>query len=298
MLKKLDDVFDKIKEKETKTIAIVCPESSDSIKVILACLDKNIAKFILVGDENAIKQALIDAKQNPENFDIHHESSHKDAAEKAVQLVVDGKAHVVMKGDLHTAVFMRAVLNKEKGLNAGKIMTECTIIEKVQGGGLQCLTDCAMNISPNLEDKKQIIENAVDLFNKLGVPTPKVALLSALELVNPAMPDTIDAAVLCKMADRGQIKNAIVDGPLALDIIVSLDAAKKKKIESPVAGDADIIVAPNMTVANAVRKAITFYAGRMTTTTLVGAKAPVVMTSRTEPVEGKLLSIAIAVYTS
>ncbi|MGE4544794.1 MAG: bifunctional enoyl-CoA hydratase/phosphate acetyltransferase [Pedobacter sp.] len=298
MIKNLNEIFEKIKNSDKKTIAIACPENDVTIKTVIACREKEIADFILVGDKEIISQLLLDADQDTSQFEIVDIKTHKEAAEKAVHLVVDGKADVVMKGDLHTSVFMRAVLNKEKGLNAGQKMSECTIIEKIQGEGLQCITDCAMNISPNLEDKKQIIDNAVNLLIKLGVQKPKVALLSALEVVNPSMPDTIDAAVLCKMADRGQIKNAIIDGPLALDNILSLEAAKKKKIESPVAGDADIIVAPDMTVANVLRKAITFYANKMTTTTLVGAKAPVVMTSRTEPVEGKLLSIAIAVYTS
>jgi len=298
MIRNLNDIFEKIKDKEKKTIAIACPENEDSIKTIIACREKCIADFIIIGDKKLIVNLLVDLKQNESEYVIIDVKAHNEAAEKAVQLVLEGKADAVMKGDLHTSVFMKAVLNKEKGLNANKKMSECTIVEKIHGNGLQCITDCAMNIDPTLDDKKQIIENAVDLFIKLGVSKPKVALLSALELINPAMPDTLDAAILCKMADRGQIKNAIVDGPLALDNIVSLEAAKKKKIDSPVAGDADIIVAPNMTVANALRKAITFYAGKMTTTTLVGAKAPVVMTSRTEPIEGKLLSIAIAVYIS
>lgn len=298
MLKKLNDVFDKLKEKKPKTIAIACPESDDLISIIVTCLGMNIAKFILVGNENKIKQLLIAAKQETSNFEIINELSDKDAAEKAVQLVVDGKANVVMKGDVHTAVFMKAALNKEKGLNAGKIVSEITIIDKAEGEGLQFITDCAMVISPTLDEKKQILENAVNLCLKLGFDKPKVAILSAVEVINPAMQDTIDAAVLSKMADRGQIKNAIVDGPLALDNILSLKAAKQKNIESPVAGDADIILVPNMIVGNSLRKSLTFYANKLTTTTLVGTKAPIVMTSRSECKEGKLLSIAIAALVS
>ena len=298
MLKKLNDIFDRVKDKKTKTIAIACPENDELIHIIATCLERNIAKFILVGDENILKELLEKANQEPSKYEIINGHSHKDAAEKAVQLVVEGKADVVMKGDLHTAVFMKAALNKEKGLNSGRIVSEVTIFEKVEGEGLQFITDCAMVINPTLDEKKQIIENAVNLCLKLGMTKPKVAILSAVEVVNPAMPDTMEAAILCKMADRGQIKNAILDGPLALDNIVSLNAAKQKKIESPVAGDADIVLVPNMLVGNALRKSITFYANKMTTTTLVGTKAPIVMTSRTECVEGKLLSIAIAVCIS
>lgn len=298
MINKLNDVFDKIREKKPKKIAIACPENDELIHIIVACREKNIADFILVGDGDIIIKLLEEAGQDPAEFEIVSIRGHKEAAEKAVELVTGGKAGVVMKGDLHTSVFMKAALNKEKGLNAGKVVSEVTIIEKVHGDGLQCITDCAMVINPTLDEKKQIMENAVNLCLKLGVEKPKVAILSAVEVVNPAMPDTIDAAILCKMAHRGQIKNAIVDGPLALDNIVSLEAARQKKIESEVAGNADIILVPNMIVGNALRKSITFYAEKMTTTTLVGTKAPIVMTSRTEPVEGKLLSIAIAALIS
>ncbi len=203
-----------------------------------------------------------------------------------------------MKGLLHTGQFLKAVLNKETGLNKGKLISQISVYDKINGEGLQLLTDCAISIQPTLEEKKQIVENAVEFARKIGITTPRVAILSALETVNPAISDTIDAAVLSKMAERGQIKNAIVDGPFALDNAICIEAAKHKNISGKVAGNADILLVPNLQVGNVLTKALVFFARRKVAAAVIGAAAPIVMTSRTDTIDNKILSIALALYTA
>jgi phosphate butyryltransferase len=210
----------------------------------------------------------------------------------------DGLCDVIMKGNLHTAVFLKAVLNKETGIVADGLISQVTVYNRIDGNGLQLLTDCALVIEPTLDEKKAIIENAVELARKLGIETPRVALLSALELVNSNMKDTMEAAILSKMAERGQIRNCIVDGPLALDNAVSLEAARHKEIGGQVAGVADILVAPNLQVGNVLTKALVYFAKMDTAAAIMGTCKPLVMTSRTDTVEDKLLTIALALYIS
>jgi phosphate butyryltransferase len=193
---------------------------------------------------------------------------------------------------------LKAVINKDKGLRTGNLMSEITLWDKEEGDGVRMVTDCAMSISPTLDENRQIIENAVDLALKIGYAKPRVAVLSAVEVVNPAIPDTLDAAILSKMADRGQIKNAIVDGPFALDNAISLSAARHKKISGEVAGQADILLVPNLQVGNALRKSLTYIANKTVAVAIMGVGAPVVMYSRSDSTETKLLSIALSAYIS
>jgi phosphate butyryltransferase len=297
-MKCLDDLLVAVQGRPIKKIAIAVPEESGLIKLVKQATEQRLAEFILVGDEASIKELLKEQGLDFNRFEIHDRKDHKLAAEKAVSLVVEKKAEVVMKGELQTATFLKAILDKEKGLRAGNLISEITLYEKIDGSGLQLITDCAMNISPNLEEKKQIIENAVELARKLGYEIPKVAVLSAVEVVNPAIPDTLDAAILSKMADRGQIKNAIVDGPFALDNALSLAAAKQKKIGGDVAGRADIILVPNLQVGNALHKALVYIAEKKIAAAIMGAGAPIVMLSRSDSTETKLLSVALATYIS
>jgi len=298
MITSLNDLYDAVKEKPVKKIAIATPEDEGIIKLVKNTTEIGIAKFILVGDASKIRELLHAEGLDDALFEIQHADSHKEAAERAVSLVLEGKATVVMKGELHTSVFLKAVLDKERGLRTGNLVSQITVTEKVEGEGLLMFTDCAMNIAPTLEEKKQIIENAVGLAVKLGYARPKVAVLSAVELVNPAMPDTLDAAILSKMADRGQIEHAIVDGPFALDNAISITAARQKKIAGDVAGRADIVLVPNLLVGNVIHKGLTYLAGKRIAAAVMGAKVPIVMTSRADTTDTKLLSIAIATYIS
>ena len=295
-IKNFKQLMDLSVERESKIIAVASPEDSEVLEVIQKAQEINLANFILVGDSIKIRQII---KENNLNIksEIIDAKEHKKAADLAVDLVAQGKASTVMKGMLHSSIFLKAVLNKEKTLNEGKHITQISVLEK-EDGGLMFITDCAITVNPDLIGKKEVLENAVDLAHRLGIEKPRVAVLASLEVVNPDMQDTIDAAVLSKMADRGQIKGCIVDGPLAFDNAVSAEAAKAKGISSPVAGNADIIVVPNLTVGNSVTKAISYIGGKTVVAATVGTSVPIVFTSRTESTEGKLLSIALAAYSS
>lgn len=296
-IKNFNHLMELAKEKEGKKIAVVSAEDSEVLEVVKKAEEINLCEFILIGDlqkmEDIIKKKGWDLKA-----EIVDEKDHTKAAEKAVDLVVKGQAGTLMKGMLHSSVFLRAILNKEKGLNTGRHITQISVLEKDNQEGLRFITDCAITVNPDLLGKKQVLENAVDLAHKLGNKEPKVAVLASVEVVNPAMQDTIDAAVLSKMADRGQIKACIVDGPLAFDNAVSVEAARSKGIKGPVAGNADIVLVPNLTVGNALTKAITYIANKTVIAATVGAAVPIVFNSRTESIEGKLLSIALASYIS
>lgn len=298
MIKTFDQLIAAVQQKEKKKIALVAPEGSTVIKLLKRALEQNIADFILFGDRAQLLRMFEEVGLDPERVEFVNLTGQKEAAEEAVRAVKEGRANAIMKGNLPTATFLRAILNKEKGLNNNKVISEITLYEKIEGEGLQMITDCAINIAPNLEEKKQIVENAVWLAHRLGYPKPRVACLSAVELVNPAIPDTIDAAVLSKMSERGQIEGCIIDGPFALDNAISLEAAKYKKIGGEVAGQADIILAPNLQVANPLRKAIVFFSDRKIGVAVMGAKAPIIMTSRSDSDETMLLTIALAAHIS
>lgn len=297
MLRNLADLLRKVKKNESRIIAVAAAADYEVIEVVEEAERMGIAKFILVGDKLKIEKIVKEQKRTIE-AQIVDELDDKKAAEYAVFLVREGKAQVVMKGLLHTAVFMKAVLNKERGLNKGNLVSQISIIDKIKGDGLQMITDGVISIAPDLEAKKKIIENAVELSHKLDNECPKVALIAALEVINSAMQDTLDDAVLCKMNDRKQISGCVIDGPLALDNAVSLEAAMHKGIESPVAGQADILVVPNIIVGNVFIKAITYYAQKDMASAIVGTSAPVIMTSRTDSIRNKILSIALASYIS
>jgi phosphate butyryltransferase len=298
MIRNFDELMKEARGREAGKIAIAAPEESGIIQLVKKATEQGIAQFILVGDQGRIRELLETEGLRQGSVEIHDRPDHGEAAEEAVSLIREKKAGVLMKGELHTSTFLKAVLDKEKGLRTGSLISQITVCEKVEGEGLLLITDCAMNIRPNLEEKKQIIENAVELARRLGCERPKVAVLSAVEVVNQAIPDTLDAAVLSKMSERGQIQNAVVDGPLALDNAISVAAARQKKIGGEVAGRADIILVPNLQAGNPIHKALTFFADRKIAASVMGATAPIVMLSRADSIETKLRSIALAAYTS
>lgn len=297
MIKNFEDLLDQVKSNKKKKIVVAAAEDIEVLEVVEQINELGLAEFILIGDKGKIEKI---ATENNKKIDaeIINEANHKSAAEKAVEMIVNGQADVIMKGLLHTGVFLKAILNKEKGINLGKQISQISVFEKEDEDGFQLLSDCAMAIQPNLNEKKQIIENAVELAIKIGYQKPKVALLSALEIVNPDIPDTLEAAVLSKMGDRGQINNAVIDGPFALDNAISLEAAQIKGVTGEVAGKADILIAPNLQVGNVLHKALTYYAHKEVAAAVIGAGAPIVMTSRTDSVSTKILSIALCSYIS
>jgi phosphate butyryltransferase len=298
MLQCLDDLRQAVKGRPPRKIAVASAGDAEVIEVVKQAIELGYAEFILVGDAPKIKELLTDQQLDWRNFEIIAEQNQQRAAEIAVGLVVDKKANVVMKGELQTATFLKAVMSREKGLRTGNLMSEITLWDKDEKNGVRMVTDCAMSITPTLDEKRQIIENAVDLALKIGYTKPRVAVLSAVEIVNPAIPDTLDAAVLSKMAERGQIKNAFVDGPFALDNAISLAAARHKKLGGEVAGQADILLVPNLQVGNALRKSLTYIADKTVAVAIMGVGAPVVMFSRSDSTDTKLLSIALSAYIS
>ncbi|HHV18530.1 MAG TPA: bifunctional enoyl-CoA hydratase/phosphate acetyltransferase [Thermoanaerobacterales bacterium] len=297
MIKSIGSIISHVKSENKKTIAVAAAEDYDVVRIVSECNKMDLADFILVGDEEKIIKI---AKENYIKLDCEIINIKENflAAKKVVELTRQKKANVIMKGLLQSSQFLKAVLNKETGLNKGKLISQISVYDKINGEGLQLLTDCAISIQPTLEEKKQIVENAVEFARKIGITTPRVAILSALETVNPAISDTIDAAVLSKMAERGQIKNAIVDGPFALDNAICIEAAKHKNISGKVAGNADILLVPNLQVGNVLTKALVFFARRKVAAAVIGAAAPIVMTSRTDTIDNKILSIALALYTA
>ena len=216
------------------------------------------------------------------------------AAAKAVELVREGRAEALMKGSLHTDELMGAVVQRETGLRTNRRISHCFVMDVPALDQALIITDAAVNIFPTLQDKVDIIQNAIDLAHALGRTSPKVAILSAMETVNPSVPSTIEAAALCKMADRGQITGGILDGPLALDNAIDLTAAKIKKIDSPVAGQADILVVPDLEAGNMLAKSLTFMAGADAAGIVLGARVPIILTSRADSLIARLASCAVA----
>ena len=216
------------------------------------------------------------------------------AAEMAVQLAREGKAEMLMKGSLHTDELMAAVVRSGTGLRTARRISHAFIMDVPSLDRAIIVTDAAINIFPTLKDKMHIVQNAIDLAHALGMPQPKVAILSAMETVNPDVPSTVEAAALCKMADRKQITGGLLDGPLALDNAIDLNAAKIKKIDSPVAGMADILVAPDLEAGNMLAKSLSFMANADAAGIVLGARVPIILTSRADSVMTRLASCAVA----
>jgi phosphate acetyltransferase len=216
------------------------------------------------------------------------------SAEKAVELVREGKAEALMKGSLHTDELMGAVVKRDTGLRTARRVSHCFIMDVPTHPDALIITDAAVNIAPTLEDKVDIVQNAIDLAQAIGVKEVRVAILSAMETVNPKVPSTVEAAALCKMADRGQITGAILDGPLALDNAISLESVKIKKINSPVAGRANVLVVPDLEAGNMLAKSLSFLANADAAGIVLGARVPIILTSRADSVMTRLASCAVA----
>lgn len=299
MFTQLDQIVEAVKNNKPKTIAVAQAVDEDVLASLDAANKLGLANFILMGKPDSLKELAGKMGINWVKDDIIVPTgSDAEAAQTAVRYVREGKADNLFKGHLHTGTFLKAVLDKEVGLRSGNLLSQCTVYENPINGRLLYLTDPAMNVAPDLMQKKQIIENAVWLANKLGNEKPKVAILTALEQVNPDMPETMEAAVLAKMNDRGQIKNCIVDGPFAMDNALSKEAAENKHVGGPVAGDCDILLAPDIKCGNAVHKTITYFTKMRNSAACLGARIPIIMTSRTDPVETKIYSVAMCCLVS
>ena len=294
MNKNFDDLLSRVKECKRKKVSVAVAQDEPVLEAIKAAKEQGIADAILVGDKNKIKEIADSIGMDITQFEVIHEPDVKKAALFAIQLVSSGRADMVMKGLVDTATFLRSVLNKEVGLRTGKVMSHVSVFEIEGFDRLIFLTDAAFNTYPDLKAKVQIVQNSVSVAHACGIECPKVAPVCAVEVVNPDMPATIDASLLSKMNDRGQIKGCVVDGPLALDNALSEEAAHHKGITGPVAGKADVIMLPNIETANVMYKTLTYTSNSRNGGILVGTSAPVILTSRADSFETKVNSIALA----
>lgn len=298
MGRSFDELFSQLKVVGTKRLAVAVAQDQPVLEAVSEAKDKGIVDAILVGDKNKIEEIASNIDIDLSKFEIIDECNSQKATTKAVELVSSGQADMVMKGLVDTATFLRGVLNKEYGLRTGKLMSHVAVFEVEGIDRLILVTDAAFNTYPDIKAKTQIINNSVMVAKACGIECPKVAPVCAVEVVNPDMPATIDASLLSKMNDRGQIKGCIVDGPLALDNALSEEAAKHKGIKGEVAGRADILLLPNIESANVMYKSLTYTAKSRNGGILVGTSAPVILTSRADSRETKVNSIALAALVS
>ncbi len=280
---------------EAVATAVAHPCSAAAITAAVEAAEAGLITPILVGPDAKIRKAAEEAGKDIAALRVVSAAHSHEAAEKAVALVRAGEARLLMKGSLHTDELMAAVIASATGLRTERRISHAYVMDVPDHPVPLIITDAAINIPPTLEEKADIIRNAIDLAHVLGIEEPKVAILSAVETVNPAMGSTLDAAALCKMADRGQITGGILDGPLALDNAISAAAAKEKGIVSPVAGQADILVVPNLEAGNMLAKQLTFLGDADAAGIVLGARVPVILTSRADSLRTRLASCAVAV---
>ena len=295
MAKSFKALLELAQKKGPKKVAVAVAQDKDVLSAIKNATELNIAIPVLVGDKEQILAVANELSFDLKNIEIIHEADTTMACRIATELVSSGKADVLMKGLIDTSVIMKQVLDGEIGLRTGNVISHVAVFDVPTYHKVFIVTDAAMNISPDLKQKKEIIENAVVLAKSLDIETPKVAVLAAKEKVSPKMEATVHAKELADMNKRGEITGCLVDGPFALDNAVSKESAILKGIDSEVAGDADILLTPDIDAGNVLYKALTFLGNAKSAGLIVGTTAPIVLTSRADNEEAKLNSIALAV---
>jgi phosphate butyryltransferase len=294
MIKYLNDLIQIANSQSKKKIVVAAAADLHVLEALKEAISLGIPEPILVGDKTQIKRISKSINLDLKNIEIIDEPDSIKASMKSVTIIRKGKAAILMKGLVATGTLLKAVLDKEKGLQKGGLLSHVAFFETPYYHKILCLTDAAMNIKPNIDEKVAIVKNAVEACRKLGIEKPKVAILAAVETVNPKMEATLDAALLTQMNKRNQIKNCEIDGPLALDNIISKEAAEHKGIQSKVAGDADIILAPDINVGNVFYKSLNFMGGAVSAAVIMGARVPIILTSRSDSEKSKLMSIVLA----
>ncbi|MFA5949459.1 MAG: bifunctional enoyl-CoA hydratase/phosphate acetyltransferase [Hyphomicrobium sp.] len=292
---KYERLIELAKSRPRLRTAVAHPVDEASLRGALEAADAGLIEPVLVGPEEKIRAAAMAAGLDLDGVEIVDAPHSHAAAEKAVELVRSGAAEVLMKGSLHTDELLGAVVKRDTGLRTGRRLSHVFVMDVPDHPQTLFITDAAVNIAPDLTAKRDIVQNAIDLFAGLGLGVPRVAILSAVETVTPDIPSTIEAAALCKMADRGQITGGIVDGPLAFDNAISPEAARVKGIRSEVAGAADILVVPDLEAGNMLAKNLTFLAKADAAGLVLGARAPIVLTSRADNLRTRMASCAVAV---
>ncbi|MRH43186.1 phosphate butyryltransferase [Aquibacillus halophilus] len=299
-MKHLETILEQIDKKNIKTVAVAQAADKDVLHTVQIAIENHLCDFLLFGEEAIIQKIALelDFDIGTNSIQIIQVNENESAAELAVKAVRFGDADVLMKGNIATSLLLKAVLNKEFGLRTGNILSHVAVFEIPSYEKLIFLSDAAMNIAPNLNEKIQIVENVVKVARGLGIMQPKVAILSAVDVVNPAMQSTTDAALLTQMQKRGQIKNCILEGPLAFDVAISKKAAIQKDVITEVSGQADVLLVPAIEVGNTLYKSFIYFAEAKVAAVISGAKVPIVLTSRSDNTESKLYSLALALLTS
>ncbi len=294
-LHRFKDLLARLSDRPALSLAVAHPCDALSLRSVVEVAEQGLVTPILVGPEAKIRAVAADAKIDISRYRLVDAPHSHDSALRAVALVRSGEAVLLMKGSLHTEELLHAVMLADTGLRTERRLSHVYAMDVPSYPRLLLITDAVVTIAPNLDDKRDIVQNAVELAHVIGIATPRVAILAAVEVVNSAMQSTLDAAALCKMADRGQITGAIVDGPLAFDNAVSLEAAKQKGILSNVAGRADILVVPDLEAGNMLAKELTFLAGADAAGIVLGARVPIILTSRADSARAHVASCALAV---
>ena len=295
MITKLEQMFDSLKGADKMRLVAAYANDAHTIEAVHHAVEKGIVDATLVGDQDVIEGVCNELGIDSKVFKIVHESVDSKAAAKAVELINNGEGDILMKGLVNTENYMRAILNKEKGLMPPKaILSHVTVIENPNYHKLMVVGDVAVLPAPEIREKIAILNYLVETAQALGIEKPKVAVIGAAETVSPKIQSSVDAAILTRMANRGQIKGAVVDGPLAIDLAIDPESAKIKKIDNPVAGDADCLLFPNIEAGNVFYKTNTKLAGAELGAIVAGAKAPCILSSRGDSALTKLYSIALS----
>ena len=291
---KYEGLIARTEKAPTVATVVVHPCDESSLRGALDAAKSKIIEPILVGPRQKIERVAAEHGLDLSDWEIVDAPHSHAAAERGVALLREGRGEILMKGSLHTDELMRAVIRGDSGLRTERRVSHVFAMDVPSYPKPLFITDAAVNIFPSLEDKADIVQNAIDLATGLAVDMPLVAILSAVETVNPKIPSTVEAAALCKMAERGQITGGLLDGPLALDNAISPEAARVKQIDSPVAGQADILVTPDLEAGNMLAKNLTFLAGAYAAGIVLGARVPIVLTSRADSLQTRMASCAVA----
>ncbi|MDO4529916.1 MAG: phosphate acyltransferase [Lachnospiraceae bacterium] len=294
-LTSMQDFLEIVKGKKVvKNVAVPGAADDHVLEAVFEAEGMGLIKAILIDKEEEVKKVLTELGKNPADYEIINAETPEECGQIAVDLVKEGRANVILKGLLETKDVLKPVVNKETGIGLGGVMSIVAFTELPAYHKLLVVTDGGMMTYPTVEQKAGIIKNAVDCYKKLGIENPKIACVAAVEKVNPKMPETVDAAELKKMNEEGIIKDCIVEGPISLDLAVNADSAKRKKYDSPVAGDADVILVPNIQVGNVAHKSMLQFGNGKMAGVVVGAKCPIIINSRGSSAEEKFDSLLLA----
>lgn len=298
MITNFEQLLKQAKQVGPKTVALAVAQDEAAISALVQAKKHGLAEARLFGDRGQVGKVLETVGAVVDDFpEIHHVADENEATARATLSVKTGESDILLKGRVKTGPFLKCVLDAERGLRTGRLLSDVFMFEASQRSDNQLvmITDGGVTLAPNLEQKVAILKNAVDVAHKLGNANPKVAVLSAVETVHAEMPSTVDAALIAKMNERGQIKGCVVEGPLGFDNAVSLEAARVKNLDSPVAGRAEILVFPTIEAANICAKGLTYFANVRLAHVIMGAAAPVLIPSRADSADAKLLSIALGI---